>query len=117
MLRKVDRKAFLLELNTSPGMTSHSLVPMSAKAANLGYADLERKIPVTDATRFWIASLTKTMSAAVVLQLAEAGTIGLSDPVAGYLPDSGLPPNILVSHLLSHTSPAEGCMVTRRSAR
>jgi len=71
---------------------------------NLGYADLEHKIPVTDATRFWIASLTKTMSATVVMQLAEAGTIDLTDPVAEYLPDSGLPPNILVSHLLSHTS-------------
>ena len=40
MLRRADRKPFLLELNTSPGMTSHSLVPMSAKAAGLGYADL-----------------------------------------------------------------------------
>ncbi|TMH36020.1 MAG: D-alanine--D-alanine ligase, partial [Betaproteobacteria bacterium] len=33
MIRKTDRKPFLLEINTSPGMTSHSLVPMSAKAA------------------------------------------------------------------------------------
>ncbi|MGH8797412.1 MAG: D-alanine--D-alanine ligase [Caldimonas sp.] len=40
MLRRADRKPFLLELNTSPGMTSHSLVPMSAKAAGLGYAEL-----------------------------------------------------------------------------
>jgi len=27
-------------MNTSPGMTSHSLVPMSAKAAGIDYADL-----------------------------------------------------------------------------
>ena len=40
MLRRADRKPFLLEMNTSPGMTSHSLVPMSAKAAGLSYADL-----------------------------------------------------------------------------
>ena len=40
MLRRSDRKPFLLEMNTSPGMTSHSLVPMSAKAAGLDYADL-----------------------------------------------------------------------------
>ena len=40
MIRAHDRKPFLLEMNTSPGMTSHSLVPMSAKAAGLGYADL-----------------------------------------------------------------------------
>ena len=40
MVRASDRKAFLLEMNTSPGMTSHSLVPMSAKAAGIGYEDL-----------------------------------------------------------------------------
>jgi D-alanine-D-alanine ligase len=27
-------------MNTSPGMTSHSLVPMAAKAAGVSYADL-----------------------------------------------------------------------------
>ena len=40
MLRATDRKPFLLEMNTSPGMTSHSLVPMSAKAAGISYEDL-----------------------------------------------------------------------------
>lgn len=40
MIRASDRKAFLLEMNTSPGMTGHSLVPMSAKAAGISYPDL-----------------------------------------------------------------------------
>lgn len=40
MLRERDDQAFLLELNTSPGMTGHSLVPMSAKAAGWSYEDL-----------------------------------------------------------------------------
>lgn len=40
MIRAGDRKPFLLEMNTSPGMTSHSLVPMSARAAGIGYEDL-----------------------------------------------------------------------------
>lgn len=40
MIRKRDRKPFLLEINTSPGMTSHSLVPMSAKAAGISYEQL-----------------------------------------------------------------------------
>jgi D-alanine-D-alanine ligase len=40
MIRKTDRQPFLLEINTSPGMTSHSLVPMSAKAAGLSYEQL-----------------------------------------------------------------------------
>ena len=40
MIRASDRQPFLLEMNTSPGMTSHSLVPMSARAAGIGYEDL-----------------------------------------------------------------------------
>ncbi|MCZ8074829.1 MAG: D-alanine--D-alanine ligase, partial [Paucibacter sp.] len=40
MLRKRDNKPFLLEMNTSPGMTSHSLVPISAKAAGISYEQL-----------------------------------------------------------------------------
>ena len=40
MVRASDRKAFLLEMNTSPGMTTHSLVPMSAKAAGITYEAL-----------------------------------------------------------------------------
>jgi D-alanine-D-alanine ligase len=40
MLRARDRAIFLLEMNTSPGMTGHSLVPMSARAAGIGYEQL-----------------------------------------------------------------------------
>ena len=40
MIRAVDRKPFLLEMNTSPGMTGHSLVPMAARVAGLSYEDL-----------------------------------------------------------------------------
>jgi D-alanine-D-alanine ligase len=40
MVRASDRKPFLLEMNTSPGMTGHSLVPMSAKAAGMSYEAL-----------------------------------------------------------------------------
>lgn len=40
MIRRSDQQPFLLEMNTSPGMTSHSLVPMSARAAGISYPDL-----------------------------------------------------------------------------
>lgn len=40
MIRRSDRQPFLLEINTSPGMTGHSLVPMSAKVAGLSYEQL-----------------------------------------------------------------------------
>jgi D-alanine-D-alanine ligase len=34
------KKPWLLEVNTSPGMTGHSLVPMAARAVGIGYEDL-----------------------------------------------------------------------------
>jgi D-alanine-D-alanine ligase len=40
MLRASDNQPFLLEINTSPGMTDHSLVPMSARSVGISYEDL-----------------------------------------------------------------------------
>ncbi|TDS79399.1 D-alanine--D-alanine ligase [Comamonas sp. JUb58] len=40
MVRASDQQLFLLEINTSPGMTSHSLVPMAARATGMSYEDL-----------------------------------------------------------------------------
>jgi D-alanine-D-alanine ligase len=40
MLRASDDEPFLLEINASPGMTGHSLVPMSARAIGMAYEDL-----------------------------------------------------------------------------
>ncbi len=40
MIRATDRKLFLLEINTSPGMTGHSLVPMAARAIDISYDSL-----------------------------------------------------------------------------
>lgn len=40
MIRKSDRAPFLLEINTSPGMTGHSLVPMAARAEAMSYEQL-----------------------------------------------------------------------------
>jgi len=40
MVDAATGQPYLLEMNTSPGMTGHSLVPMSARAAGLSYEDL-----------------------------------------------------------------------------
>ena len=40
MIRASDRKPFLLEMNTSPGMTGHSLVPIAARAVGWSYEAL-----------------------------------------------------------------------------
>ena len=39
-----NKKPYLLEINTVPGMTSHSLVPMAAKAAGMNFEQLVLKI-------------------------------------------------------------------------
>ncbi len=40
MIDQKTNQPYLLEMNTAPGMTGHSLVPMAAKAAGVEYADL-----------------------------------------------------------------------------
>lgn len=40
MIRASDQKPVLLEMNTSPGMTGHSLVPIAARAAGISYESL-----------------------------------------------------------------------------
>jgi D-alanine-D-alanine ligase len=39
-----NMKPYLLEINTVPGMTSHSLVPIAAKASNISFEELVIKI-------------------------------------------------------------------------
>ena len=39
-----DGKPYLLEVNTAPGMTSHSLFPMAARQAGLSYEALVMRI-------------------------------------------------------------------------
>lgn len=40
VMADAEQNFYLLEVNTAPGMTSHSLVPMAAKAMNLSFAEL-----------------------------------------------------------------------------
>ena len=46
-----DGVPLLLEINTVPGMTSHSLVPMAARAAGIDFAELAWRILETSFAR------------------------------------------------------------------
>jgi D-alanine-D-alanine ligase len=46
-----DGKALLLEINTVPGMTSHSLVPMAARASGVDFPELCWRILETSFAR------------------------------------------------------------------
>ncbi len=53
---------------------------------------------------FAIASITKTFTAALVMQLVERGRLSLDQEVAPLLPNVGVPRGVTVRHLLAHTS-------------
>lgn len=70
-----------------------------------GRADVAREVPMGPDMSFPVASITKTMTAAVVMQLVEEGRLGLDDPAQTWLPELGnVRETITVEHLLSHQS-------------
>jgi CubicO group peptidase (beta-lactamase class C family) len=71
-----------------------------------GQADRERGVANTLDTLFRIGSMNKMFTAVSILQLVEAGKIGLDVPIATYLPDypnADLASQVTVKHLLTHT--------------
>ena len=72
-----------------------------------GYADVEARRPATADTPYEIASLTKTLSSTILLQLVEQGKVNLDDPVSKYGVYIKGPGVIRVRHLLGHTSERE----------
>jgi CubicO group peptidase (beta-lactamase class C family) len=81
-----------------------------ACAKGYGLADRTKGVPVTAATRFQAASVSKAVTAWGVLCLVEQGRIGLDEPVIGHLRRWRPPPSpfqadhVTVRRLLSHTS-------------
>lgn len=53
----------------------------------VGYQDLETKTPMAKDSLFWIASMTKPITAMGVMMLIEEGKLSLDDPVAKHLPE------------------------------
>jgi CubicO group peptidase (beta-lactamase class C family) len=75
------------------------------KRAAYGQADVELGVPATPHSVFQIQSVTKTMTAAAVLLLADEGRLSIDDPIAHHLAD--VPQTwqrITLRHLLGHTS-------------
>jgi D-alanyl-D-alanine carboxypeptidase len=74
-------------------------------ARGVGYADLERKVPVTPAVRFPIGSITKSFTCLSVMQLTAKGGIDLDKTAGDYLPDLPTPTrSVKIRQLLNHTS-------------
>ena len=77
-------------------------------AKGYGYADLEQRRPFTAATAFRVKSVSKTFTAAAVMQLSEERRVDLRAPVRSYLNGFRLPdgnaPAINLDQLLTQTS-------------
>jgi CubicO group peptidase (beta-lactamase class C family) len=83
---------------------------------SIGMADISKGRPMSTDDLFWIASMTKPVTAAALMMLADEGRVSVDDPVEKYIPgfrnlkilhENGTlatPPNaILIRHVLSHT--------------
>ncbi len=74
-----------------------------------GLANIERNIPVNDSTMFMLASISKTVGTAALMQLWERGEFALDDNISDYLPIDIINPNfpgsaITFRQILAHTS-------------
>lgn len=73
-------------------------------ARGFGYTDPARGIPATADTPYHLASVTKPIAAAVLMQLVEEGALSLDDPLADYGVQVESLGEVTVWHLLTHTS-------------
>ncbi|MFB9329369.1 serine hydrolase domain-containing protein [Paenibacillus aurantiacus] len=108
-----DLDRFVEAKMNKSGMTGVSIALIEdnklERVINYGEADAEKDKPVTDETMFQIASVSKTVTATAVMQLAEQGRIGLDDDINKYLPFHVAHPKfpdtpITFRMLLAHTS-------------
>jgi CubicO group peptidase (beta-lactamase class C family) len=95
---------------------SVTLIAVDGKILNIdcvGHADLESGRPMKTDTIFWIASMTKPITAASLMILQDEGKLSIDDPVSKYLPEfaavtlktGGSPATpITIKHLLTHTA-------------
>jgi D-alanyl-D-alanine carboxypeptidase len=74
-----------------------------------GMADLESSAAATGETVYYIGSITKTLTAAAILKLAEQGSLGIDDSITEFVPELGpeLVP-VTLRHLLNHTAGVAG---------
>lgn len=82
-----------------------------------GQRDVGRKLPVAPGTAFPFASVSKTLTAAVVLQLVDEGKVSLDASAARYLPAYSLDKRITVRMLMDHRSSLPDFFANRKIDR
>lgn len=69
-----------------------------------GMANYELNVPNAPRTKFQIASVSKTFTAAAIMILQERGQLSVHDSLGKFIPDYPSGDKITVHHLLTHTS-------------
>ncbi|MBB4100170.1 serine hydrolase domain-containing protein [Sphingomonas kyeonggiensis] len=69
-----------------------------------GMAEVELGVPLSPDQAFRIASISKSFTAALLVQMAARGEVALDAPAIRHLPDVSLDPRITLRQLLSHTA-------------
>ncbi len=69
-----------------------------------GFADIEKKTPISPDTKFRIGSISKQFTAVAVLRLAEQGKLSLDDSLAKFFPDFPGGKEVNLRQLMTHTS-------------
>lgn len=87
-----------------PGAVVVLRTPQGDFTAAVGTTELDTQVPPTAATHFRIASNTKTMTAALIVLLAQHGRLRFSDPVADYVPNVPNGNDITIAELLTMRS-------------
>jgi CubicO group peptidase (beta-lactamase class C family) len=87
-----------------PGAVVLLRTPQGDFTAASGTTQLNTNNPPRADTHFRIASNTKTMTAAVIMQLAQESKLGLNDPVSKYVPGVPNGDNITIAQLLEMRS-------------
>jgi D-alanyl-D-alanine carboxypeptidase len=105
-LKTIDPKAFQVTVERLakelmvPGAMVLLRTPQGNFTASVGTTQLGAQTPPEAGTHFRIASNTKTMTAALIVLLAQDGKLKLTDPVAAYVPDVPNGENITIAQLL-----------------
>lgn len=103
--RVKDNTTRKLESNEFPGIQYLVLNADSVLFSyNGGSADIAAGRPVREPTTMMIYSMSKTITAAAILQLVEQGKISLDDPLIKYVTDIPYGKDVTVRQLLSQTS-------------
>jgi len=109
-LKPIDQAALQTMLDTTakelliPGAVILLRAPQGEFTATYGTTLLGTASPPSAGTYFRIASNTKTMTAAVIMQLAQENKLNLEDPISKYVPEVPNGDNITIAQLLEMRS-------------